>query len=146
MDSPCRAAPLAVPKPRTSSALYRTRRRSPWSGCSFSVPWGRRPGTATTYGEEPKPPRYTRPWRSGGLSRSWGSSTALALPTALLSSGGDFAGWELWDLGGLFCLGSASMHEMYKSMGKSSVVSLGLRYLVAPFFILLSTLKCRPFQ
>lgn len=69
---------------------------------------------ATTYGEEAKPSRYTRSWRLGGLARSQGSSMALALPTALLSSQGDFVGWGLWgDLWGLFCLAPASVHEMY---------------------------------
>lgn len=58
----------------------------------------------------------------------------------------DFVGWGLSDLKGLFCLGPASVRGMYKSMGKSSVVSLGPSYLVAPFCILLRRLKCGPFQ
>lgn len=65
-----------------------------------------------------------------------------ALPAALLSSTGGFAGWGLWDLKGLFCLGPASVHEMYKSTGKKFVVSLRPSCLVAPVCILLRRLKC----
>ena len=71
---------------------------------------------------------------------------ALVLSAALLASEGDFVGWGLCDLWGLFCLAPASVHEMYESMGKSCGVSLGPSYLVAPFCILLRRLKCGPFQ
>lgn len=70
----------------------------------------------------------------------------LPLPTALLSPEGDFVGWGLWGLWCLFCLTPASVHEMYKNIGKSCGVSLGPSCLVAPFCILLRRLKCGPFQ
>lgn len=64
----------------------------------------------------------------------------LVLPTALLSSKGDFVRWDLWDFVWLQLLGCVWKY------GKILLGVSGTQLLMAPFCILLRRLKCAPFQ